>query len=103
VIAKTFARIHHANLINWGLIPMTFRDPLDYEHVGQNDELEITDIRTVLARGDQTFPVRNNTKNRDIQVSVDLTTREREYLLAGGRLAYVGQHPLDLSTRPAAR
>lgn len=103
VIAKTFARIHHANLINWGLIPMTFRDPLDYEHVGQNDELEITDIRTVLARGDQTFPVRNNTKNRDIQVGVDLTTREREYLLAGGRLAYVGQHPLDLSTRPAAR
>jgi aconitate hydratase len=103
VIAKTFARIHHANLINWGLLPMTFKDPSDYEEVGQNDELVIADIRAVLARGDTTFPVRNTTKNRNILVDVDLTTREREYLLAGGRLAYVGQHPLDLSARPAAR
>lgn len=103
VIAKTFARIHHANLLNWGLIPMTFRDPLDYEHVGQNDELEITDVRTVLARGDHTLPVRNKTKNREYQVSIDLTVREREYVLAGGRLAYVGQHPLNLGPRPAVR
>lgn len=103
VIAKTFARIHHANLINWGLLPMTFKNPLDYEQVGQNDELVIAEIRAVLARGDTTFPARNTTKNKDILVDVDLTTREREYLLAGGRLAYVGQHPLDLGARSAAR
>jgi len=103
VIAKTFARIHHANLINWGLVPMTFADPSDYGHVEQNDELEIRDIRTILARGDHTFTVRNNTRSRNIQVNVDLTPRERGYLLAGGRLAYVGQHPLDLSPRHPAR
>lgn len=94
VIAKSFARIHHANLINWGLIPMTFANPVDYEHIEQGDDLEIQDVRGLLERGAETFVLRNKTRSKETQVKVDLTPRERAYLLAGGKLAYVGQHPL---------
>lgn len=94
VIAKSFSRIHHANLINWGLIPMVFANMAQYDVVEQGDELEIPDARKLIEQGAQTLIVRNKTRAVDIPVKVDLNERERIYLLAGGKLAYVKQHPV---------
>jgi aconitate hydratase len=94
VIAKSFARIHHANLINWGLVPMTFEDPADWERLEQGDELEIPGIREAIRRGDERLVVRNRTKGTEFPVRVNLSARERAYILAGGKLAHTKQHPI---------
>jgi aconitate hydratase len=90
VLAKTFARIHRANLINWGLLPLEFADPADYEAVGAGDRLRVTGIRSGLAAGALT--VEDETTGRRIPVRCILTEREREILLAGGRLRHTVQH-----------
>lgn len=94
VIAKSFSRIHHANLINWGLIPMVFADPADYDAIAQGDALEIPGVRAVLEGTDAGFTVRNRTKDRQFLVTVDLNPRERIYIRAGGKLSYVKAHPV---------
>lgn len=94
VFAKTFARIHHANLINWGLVPMVFADPADAERIAKGDRLEVPDIRRHIENGAETFRVRNATKGYEFTVKVDLNARDRQYLLAGGRLAHTKQHPV---------
>ncbi|HXF81325.1 MAG TPA: aconitate hydratase [bacterium] len=93
VIAKSFSRIHHANLINWGLLPMVFADPTDYDAVAQGDELEISGLHALLAGSETGFSVRNRTRGSQFRVTVDLNPRERRFLLAGGRLAYIKTHP----------
>jgi len=94
VIAKSFARIHHTNLINWGLVPMTFEDPADWERLEQGDELEILGIREAIERGDERLVVRNRTKRTEFAVRVNLNARERAYILAGGKLAHTKQYPI---------
>ncbi len=94
VLAKSFSRIHHANLINWGLVPMLFADPADYDRVSQDDELEIAGVREGILQGAKTLAVRNITKGTSFTVRVDVSQRERIYLVAGGRLAHVKQHPV---------
>ncbi len=94
VFAKSFARIHHANLINWGLIPMVFTDAADAEKISKGDRLEIPNIRRHIESGATTFPVRNVTKGYEFSVRVDLNARDRRYLLAGGRLAHTKRHPV---------
>lgn len=94
VLAKSFARIHHANLINWGLLPMTFVNPEDHDTVHVGDVLEIPRVRDLIAGGKDGFVVRNTTQSRDIPVKVELNGRERAYLLAGGKLAYTKLHPI---------
>jgi aconitate hydratase len=94
VIAKSFSRIHQANLINWGLIPMVFATPADYDRVAQDDALEIAGVREGILQGARTLTVRNTTKGASFTVRVDATPRERGYLVAGGRLAHVKQHPI---------
>jgi len=94
VLAKSFSRIHHANLINWGLVPMIFADPADYDRVNQDDELEIAGVREGILQGARIFTVRNTTRGTTFTVRVDATPRERIYLVAGGRLAHVKQHPV---------
>jgi aconitate hydratase len=94
VVAKSFSRIHHANLINWGLVPMAFADPADYDRVAQGDVLEITDIRGVLEGTGAELTVRNRTAKTHFLVKVDLNPRERIYILAGGKLSYVKVHPV---------
>jgi aconitate hydratase len=95
VIAKSFSRIHHANLINWGLIPMVFADPADYDRIAQGDVLEILGIRGLLEGADAGFSVRNRTKDAQFLVTVDLNPRERIHILAGGKLSYVKAHPVQ--------
>jgi aconitate hydratase len=88
VIAKSFARIHHANLVNVGILPLTFTDEADYETLEQDDEWEIYGVRAALEAREE-LTVHNLTQNKTFQVSYDLTGRQVKILLAGGLLNYI--------------
>ncbi len=88
VIAKGFERIHAANLINFGILPLHFENETDYNLLDQGDSLEIPDIRTALQSG-LPLTVRNVTKGRAFNVIYTLTERQRRILLAGGALNLV--------------
>ena len=85
VIAKSFARIHVANLINAGILPMTFEDPADYEKIGQDTKLTITNIVSGMEKGILTVSADNG---HSFRVICDLSPRQRAILLAGGLLNY---------------
>ncbi len=87
VIVKSFARIHMANLINAGIIPMTFQNEADYDRIDQMDELSMTDVISQIQKGD-TVTVTNVTKGFDFIVKVDLSDRQKDMLIAGGLLNY---------------
>ena len=88
VIAKSFERIHTANLINFGIIPLVFESDSEYNLLDQGDSLEIPDIRKALQSGGP-LTVRNLTKGRSITVVCTLSERQRRILLAGGALNLV--------------
>jgi aconitate hydratase len=94
VIVKAFARIHLANLINWGILPMTFAEPADHDRVAQGDVLEIPEVRAQVEAGASQLTVRNTTKGTEFNVTLALNKRERGYLLAGGKLAHTKAHPV---------
>jgi len=87
VIAKSFARIHRANLVNFGILPLTFKDPFDYGKVSQGDILRIRNVKDAL-KGGQAYIVDNLTKNISFDAASDLTPREAELVEAGGLLPY---------------
>ena len=87
VIAKSFARIHRANLVNFGILPLTFMDEGDYERLNPGDELEIVNLREGILSS-QTLTVRNITQGTEFQVKHGLTARQAEILMAGGLLNY---------------
>jgi aconitate hydratase len=87
VIAKSFARIHRSNLINFGILPLTFGEPDDYLKVEQGDRLLIKDLFRSLG-GDQTFMVENTTRGYSFSVKSNLNEREREIIKKGGLLPY---------------
>lgn len=89
VIAKSFARIHAANLINAGIVPLTFKDPSDYDLLTQGDDLEIKDIYAGLDSG--TLILTDKTSGKEIALVCDFTERQKAILKAGGLLKYVGQ------------
>ena len=86
VIAKSFARIHAANLINMGILPLVFADEADYDAIHENDVLELTGLFEGLRLG--TITVLNTTSGKKYTVTCALSKRQREILLAGGLLAY---------------
>ena len=86
VIAKSFARIHVANLINAGILPLIFKNPEDYEWVSQGAKLTFTDIRSSMASGELT--VTDEESGRSFTAVCDLTQRQQNILLAGGLLNY---------------
>ncbi|HOQ38005.1 MAG TPA: aconitate hydratase [Acetivibrio sp.] len=90
VIAKSFARIHMANLINSGIIPMTFENEADYDDIDMEDELLIENARDQIKAG-SSLVVRNVTKGKDIKVNVSLSERQVEIILAGGLINYTKQ------------
>ncbi|NPA49909.1 MAG: aconitate hydratase, partial [Thermodesulfobacteria bacterium] len=81
-LAKSFARIHKANLINFGILPVTFADPADYEKISQGDELFLPGIRKALESGAEEIEIEIVGKGT-IRGRVDLTARDREIILAG--------------------
>lgn len=87
VIAKSFARIHMANLVNSGIIPMTFTDEEDYDSIDNGDELVLENARNQIKKGDM-LVIRNRTTGRDMKVKVSLSERQVEMILAGGLLNY---------------
>jgi aconitate hydratase len=86
VLAKSFARIHRANLINWGVLPLELADPSDHDLLEAGHELRISGVAAGLAAG--TLTVEDRTSGRRIETRCVLTERERAILLAGGRLAH---------------
>ncbi len=91
VLVKSFARIHKSNLINAGILPLTFVNADDYEKIDQGDELVISDVKSKLENGEQ-IVVTNVTKGIDIPVDCDLTDRTRAIIIAGGLLDYTREN-----------
>jgi aconitate hydratase len=88
VIAKSFARIHHANLINVGILPLTFADEADFDNLEQGNEWAITQVRQAIQAG-KNLTVRNLTKDTEFETTYNLTERQIKILLAGGLLNYI--------------
>ena len=84
VLARSFSRIHRANLVNFGILPLTFADPADYERVEQGARLAIEDVAAGLEAGRLT--VRAGADGPRFEALAELSDREREIVLAGGRL-----------------
>ena len=84
VIAKSFARIHAANLLNAGFLPLIFNNPDDYDEIEQGDVLRLDNVRSAL--GDDRIIL--HAGNKDIQLRMELAERQKEVLLAGGLLDY---------------
>jgi aconitate hydratase len=90
VIAKSFARIHRANLVNWGVVPLVFDDPAAWDGIERDDRLRIDALRASLAAGTR-VEVTNARRDVRFTASCVLTPRERDILLAGGVLALTKQ------------
>jgi aconitate hydratase len=88
VIAKSYERIHTANLINFGILPLVFENETEYNLLDQGDSLEIPDLHSALASGGP-LAVRNATKGRSFTVTCTLSERQKRILLAGGALNLV--------------
>jgi aconitate hydratase len=88
VIAKSFERIHSANLINFGIIPLTFKTEADYGGIDSGDEIQIPNIREVISKNEPLI-VENLTKGKNFEVNYELSERQRNILLAGGMLSYI--------------
>ncbi|MBP7765905.1 MAG: aconitate hydratase [Syntrophaceae bacterium] len=85
VLAKSLERIHAANLINFGILPLTFVDEKDYDALDAGDELEIAGLRTAVAESD-ILTVANRTKGASFALRLSLSARQKEMILAGGAL-----------------
>ena len=89
VIAKSFARIHKANLINFGILPLTFVDEADYDGIDEMDELVIEHVRSITPG--QTLTVYNKSRQTSFSVSYELSALDVETLKAGGTLNLIRQ------------
>jgi aconitate hydratase len=88
VVAKSFARIHWNNLVNFGILPLTFAREEDYELFHQGDEWEIPEVRRRLEKGEPLF-LRNVATGQEVPVRHQLTPRQIEMILDGGLLAHI--------------
>ena len=89
VIAKSFARIHEANLVNFGILPLAFADPDEYGRIQQGDTIEIPHARQAVENGLNVIEATNLTQGAKFGLRVNLTERGRKVVLAGGMLNYV--------------
>jgi aconitate hydratase len=86
VIAKSFARIHVANLINFGIVPMTLKNEDDYDRISQGDSIVIDGFYDAVENSNVAYLVVNGEDK--IPLNLDFTKRQRDILLAGGMLNY---------------
>ncbi|MGA3288717.1 MAG: aconitate hydratase [Candidatus Bathyarchaeia archaeon] len=87
IIAKSVERIHAANLVNFGIIPLSFKNMTDYDKIKQGDEIEIPDIRKKLQNNEPVI-LENKTKNLQIELGYNLSQRQKAILYEGGLLPY---------------
>ena len=91
VVVKSFARIHCANLINAGIIPLTFKDENDYDKIEQGDSLALCNIRDCI-ENDKPIVLKNETKDIEIALNSDFSQRQKDIILAGGLLNYTREN-----------
>jgi aconitate hydratase len=89
VVAKSMERIHKANLINFGIVPLTFTNKDDYAIIDQGDTIEIPGIRKALSGKVNKVKVIDTTKGKEFEATFDLSERDRKIILAGGSLNYL--------------
>jgi aconitate hydratase len=94
ILTKSYARIHRSNLINFGILPLTLKDPEEFMRIQQGDQLRMTNLRRELQESDL-LKIENVTQQRVFEVTHGLNSREREILLAGGLLNYTRNHEKD--------
>lgn len=87
VIVKSFARIHKANLVNAGILPLTFENEADYDCISQGDKLELSGLRAAVKDANSVI-MKNISNGKEIALKIELSEREREIILAGGLLDY---------------
>ncbi|MBR1459450.1 MAG: aconitate hydratase [Oscillospiraceae bacterium] len=92
VLVKSFARIHRANLINAGILPLTFVNEADYDAISQGDTLELADVRRKIEAGETQLTVVNKTTGKEIPVLCELTGRTKDIILAGGLLDFTREN-----------
>ena len=90
VITKSFARIHVANLINAGIMPLTFKNPDDYDLLSQGDKLSLEGIYDGMDKGEITL--KDETNGKEITLVCNFTDRQKQILKAGGLLAYTKEN-----------
>jgi aconitate hydratase len=83
-IAKSFARIHKANLCNFGILPLVLKDPKDYDLFGKGSRVTLPGVRERIEKGEKEIPVEVN-GHRVITI-LDVSERQRKHLVAGGTL-----------------
>ena len=91
VLVKSFARIHRSNLINAGILPLTFVNEADYDSISEGDELAIPDVKKLIMNGSE-LTVINKTTGNEIPVLCELSDRTRDIILAGGLLNYTKEN-----------
>ncbi|MCD8107158.1 MAG: aconitate hydratase [Oscillospiraceae bacterium] len=87
VVVQSFARIHKANLINAGILPLTFEAESDYEKISQGDKLSLTGLKEAVSTGNS-VELKNLTTGESVTLKIELSARDREIILAGGLLDY---------------
>jgi aconitate hydratase len=83
VLAKSYARIGWQNLVNFGILPLQFINPADYEEIGQGDQLQIKNVRQQVESGNK-VSIHNITKKKDIETTHAMSPRQVEVMLDGG-------------------
>lgn len=91
VLVKSFARIHRSNLINAGILPLTFVNESDYDKISLGDELVLPDVKKIILEGGDVV-VENVTTGEKIMAKCELTGRTRDIILAGGLLNYTKEN-----------
>ena len=91
VIAKSFARIHVANLINFGIVPFTLKNEADYDRIEELDEIMIEGFAEAVRNADGAV-LKDKSKGIEISLALNLTERQRKILLSGGMLQYTKQN-----------
>jgi aconitate hydratase len=90
VLAKSYARIHAQNLVNYGILPLIFDEPADFEDIRQDDVLRMDNLRTVFLSG-RWLEVRNLTRTRTYRLSHRLSARQLKMVMAGGLINAIRQ------------
>src|SRR6185369_13157767 len=90
-IVKSFARIHKANLVNFGILPLVFKNPADIDLFKQGDQISFPGVRQLVENGASEIPVLVN--GREVATLLDVSDRQRQELLAGGTLNFVKHNP----------
>ncbi len=87
IVAKSFARIHKDNLVNFGILPLTFENPADYDGIADGDELELPGLKKAITSGDSVV-LKNVTNGKEIKLKHGYSPRQIDTILAGGTLNY---------------